>query len=95
MTKKGIGTGPQRQGLSPAAYGELTRDLIMDYIRDTIAETGESPTGQEIATHIGRAWKNVHHHITILIEQGRLAHGGGYRDWYIPEGKEEGDSTTG
>lgn len=94
MTKKGVGKGPQRQGLSPAAYGELTRDYIMDFIRDTIADTGESPTLQEIAERIGRAPKNIVHHLKVLIEQGRLAHENAYRGWYIPEaaGKEKSAS---
>lgn len=45
---------------------------IVEFVEDFCAERGYSPTLTEVAKGTGMARNTVRHHVTLLVERGRL-----------------------
>ncbi len=52
--------------------GIARRDAIVEYISDYTQKEGYAPSVTEIASHVGTARSNIHHHLVVLRDEGRL-----------------------
>ncbi len=55
-----------------SAKGAQKRDAIVEYIDDYRQEHGFAPSITEITAHVGTARSNIHHHLNVLREEGRI-----------------------
>lgn len=69
----------QRQGMSPAAFGEHQRNRIVEFIQAYVKQYQTAPSVAEIGAGVGIAEDNARKHIQKLIAEGRLEKGPGYR----------------
>ena len=60
------------------------RDLILSYILQYQQENGFSPSVSEISTEVGSVRSNIHHHLRVLSQEGRLTSKSGFaRSWVV------------
>jgi SOS-response transcriptional repressor LexA len=66
--------------------GVARRDAIISYISEYSEERGFAPSVTEIAAHVGTVRSNIHHHLVVLRDEGRLTfHPGIARSWVVSQ----------
>ena len=64
--------------------GNTKRDAIVEYIYEYRVQNGYAPSVTEIAEHVGTVRSNIHHHLRLLQQEGRLtAHPHIARSWVV------------
>lgn len=53
--------------------GSERRDLILQFITKYQKEHGFAPSVSEITSEIGTARSNIHYHLSVLQQEGRIA----------------------
>jgi len=67
--------------------GKTRRDAIVEYISEYQQQQGYAPSISEITKAVGSVRSNVHHHLHVLQQEGRLtAKPGIARSWVVRHG---------
>ena len=64
--------------------GRTRRDAIVSYIVEYQQREGFAPSISEITDEVGTVRSNVHHHLRVLQDEGRLSSKPGHaRSWVV------------